>query len=51
MNVKRMSITLPEELERKIVELRKTEKFCRASYAEIIRMLLVAGLDAVRTEN
>lgn len=41
----RMSLTLPKELEDAIIELRKTDKYCRMSYAEIIRQLIEAGLD------
>ena len=41
----RMSLTLPKELEDAIIELRKTDKYCRMSYAEIIRRLIEAGLD------
>ena len=54
-NKKRMSISLPTDLEHEIVELRKTERFCRASYAEIIRTVLVLGLqsmnDSYKTQN
>lgn len=42
--LKRMSISISEEMENKIVEMRKTDKFCRCSYTEIIRQLLEAGV-------
>lgn len=42
----RMSLTLTKEMEEAIVELRKTDKYCRMSYAEIIRTLIKAGLEA-----
>lgn len=42
--VKRMSISINEEMEKKIVELRKTDKYCRCSYSEIIRRLIEAGM-------
>lgn len=45
--LKRMSISIPEEMENKIVEMRKTDKFCRCSYAEIIRQLLEAGVKKI----
>ena len=41
----RMSLTLPKELEDAIVKLRKTDKYCRMSYAEIIRQLIEVGLN------
>lgn len=49
---KRMSISIPPELERRLVELRKTERFCRSSYAEIIRSVMDAGIGEIkRTVN
>jgi hypothetical protein len=44
-NNKRMSISVSANLEQSIADLRKTDRFCRASYAEIIRTLMVAGLE------
>lgn len=43
----RMSLTLTPEIEEAVVELRKTEKYCRMSYSEIIRRLIEAGLESV----
>lgn len=45
--VKRMSLSLPAELEQAVIELRKTERFCRCSYAEIIRALMQLGLESI----
>ena len=44
---KRMSIGLTEELDRAIIELRKTEKYCRCSYVECIRVLMEEGARAI----
>ena len=44
---KRMSISLTDDMEQAIVNLRKTDRFCRSSYSEIIRELLRAGLKAM----
>lgn len=46
-DMKRMTISIPGEMEEAIVELRKTDRFCRSSYAEIIREVLTAGLDKI----
>ncbi len=46
-NMKRMSISIPPEMESAIVGLRRTERFCRSSYAEIIREVLGAGLNKI----
>lgn len=45
---KRMSISLPDDLERRLVELRKTERFCRCSYAEIIREVIGVGIGEIK---
>lgn len=44
----RLSISLPKEMEVEIIKLRQDERFVRMSYAEIMRMLLEAGLKAER---
>lgn len=46
-DLKRMSISITEEMERKNVEMRKTDEFCRCSYAEIIRQLIEAGVQSL----
>lgn len=43
--MRRVTISLPEELDKKILELRKDERFVRCSYAEIVRQMLENGLD------
>lgn len=45
---KRMSISLPDDLERRLVELRMTERFCRCSYAEIIREVMGVGISEIK---
>lgn len=49
-DMKRMSISISPEQERAILDLRKTEEFCRFSYAEIIRILMNRGIEEVLTE-
>lgn len=54
MNVKhqkRMSISLNEDMENKIVNLRKTDEYCRCSYSEIIRKLLEQGLKTIEADQ
>ena len=46
-NMKRVTISLPDEIDKKIIELKKSDTYIRASYSEIIRMLLIAGLTEV----
>jgi len=42
-----MSINLPQELDRVVLDLRKTEEYCRCSYVEIIRILMTEGAKAL----
>lgn len=44
---KRLSINLPPELDRAVLDLRKTEEYCRCSYVEIIRVLMAEGAKAL----
>lgn len=44
-DMRRVTIALPDEIDREIYELRKSDKFVKCSYSEIIRQLVVAGLD------
>lgn len=43
-NMKRLSVGIPAELEERIIQLRKTDRFCRCSTSEIIRILIKSGL-------
>lgn len=44
---KRLSINLTPELDRVVLDLRKTEEYCRCSYVEIIRILMTEGAKAL----
>lgn len=46
-DMKRMTISIPAEMEESIAELRKTDRFFRSSYAEIIREVLTAGMERI----
>lgn len=43
-DMRRITIALPDEIDKKILELRKDDRFVRCSYAEIVRQLLERGL-------
>lgn len=43
-NMKRTSVSLPDEIVDRISELRKQDEFRDCSYSEIIRRLVAAGL-------
>lgn len=44
-NMKRVTIALPKDIDHKILGLRKTDRFVRCSYSEIIRQLIVIGIE------
>ena len=46
--MRRITIALPDEIDRKILEMRKDDRFVRCSYAEIVRQLLEKGLVSER---
>ena len=45
--MKRVSISLPDDLDRRILDLRRTDQFVRSSYSEIVRQLLERGFAAL----
>lgn len=45
-DMKRISVCIPPEMEQKLADLRKTDKYCRMSWAEIIRSLIDSGLNS-----
>ena len=47
----RLSIALTPKQEEAIVELRKTDKYARCSFGEIVRQLLDAGLEVMKNES
>lgn len=44
--LRRVTITLPDHIDQKILEVRKDDQFVRCSYSEIARQLLDLGLKA-----
>lgn len=43
-DMRRITIALPDEIDKRIIALRKDDRFIRCSYAEIVRQLLERGL-------
>jgi len=50
-NMKRMSIAIPDELDNRILALRKTDEFIRCSYSEIVRRIIERGLNLEMAVN
>lgn len=50
-DMKRITISLPDDLDEAVEALRKTERFANRSYSEIIRHLVGLGLEAWGRDN
>lgn len=50
-DMRRITIALPDELDKRILELRKDDRFVRCSYSEIVRQLLDDGFALRRAEK
>ena len=42
----RMTVSFPDDIDARILELRKTERFSRSSYSSLVRYLVELGLKA-----
>lgn len=50
-DMRRVTISLPDEIDKAILSLRKDDKFARCSYAELVRILLERGLASKTAEH
>lgn len=50
-DMKRVTIAVPEHIDQKVLELRKSDKFIRSSYAEIVRYILSIGIEAYERDR
>lgn len=49
--MKRVTISVPDDLDSRIFAMRKTDDFVSCSYSEIVRRLLEAGLRTIGKEK
>jgi Arc/MetJ-type ribon-helix-helix transcriptional regulator len=49
--MRRVTVAIPDRLDSRILQLRKTTVFAKCSYSELVRMLLDVGLDAMIQSN
>ncbi len=49
--LRRVTITLPDEMDKAILQLKKEDRYVRCSYSEIARQLLGLGLKAWANEE
>lgn len=50
-NMKRVTVAFPNDVDEAVLNLRKDDRFVKCSYSEIIRRLVVIGLQADEREN
>ena len=44
-DMKRITVSFPDDIDEAIFELRKTDEFAKCSYSEIVRRLVLMALD------
>lgn len=47
----RKTISIPDDLDKKILSFKKTERFVRCSYSEIVRQLMILGMKSSGNDN
>lgn len=50
-DMRRITVSFPNDIDRSLTELRKQDEFARCSYAELIRRLVRIGLAADQREQ
>lgn len=50
-DMRRVTIAFPDDMDERILELRKDDRFVRCSYSEIVRQILERGFQAFETER
>jgi len=48
--MKRLSVSLPPEIEKTVIDLRKTDEYCMCSCADILRKLMIIGAEQMRLD-
>ena len=43
--MRRVTISLPDEIDKKVLELKKDDRFIKSSYSEVVRTLIIIGLE------
>lgn len=50
-DMRRVTIAIPDEIDKKVLELKKKDKYIRCSYSKIVRMLLAVGIQEETDNN
>lgn len=49
-DMRRVTVSLPDELDKRILEMKKDDRFVRCSYSEVVRQMLEFGYKAYAAE-
>lgn len=47
----RINVSIPSDVEERIIDLRKQDEYCRMSFSRIICEMIIKGLDEVEKEG
>lgn len=50
-DMRRVTVSLPDNLDKRILDLRKDDRFARCSYSELVRKMLDRGFAKLETER
>lgn len=50
-DMRRVTIAFPDDMDKRILELRKEDRFIRSSYSEIVRTILELGFSVLDAER
>lgn len=50
-DMRRITVSIPENLDRRLLELRKDDRFVRCTYSEIVRQMLEHGIEKVNANG
>ena len=50
-DMRRVTISLPDELDKRVLALKKDDRFIRCSYSEIVRQMLDHGFAVLEAEQ
>ena len=50
-DMRRVTIAFPDDIDKRILELKKEDRFVRCSYSEIVRQILSRGFEKFEAEK
>ncbi len=50
-NMRRVTVSLTKDMDKRILDLKKEDRFARCSYAEVVRQIVEHGLDEVKANE